>query len=278
MSEKSVDLRDGMHAPRTVAQGHPEPSVHPDGRTVSLEGAFNVRDLGGIATSGGASTRRGIVYRGDALDWLTARDEDKLFGELSIGTIIDLRTRGEAGGDGLADARHFPAVKALSIPLIPDERADLEPFPFGDPEAVGRHYIRYLGIPGSPAVEVILAVTSSLDRGVPVLFHCAAGRDRTGVVAALLLLLARGRAEEIVQDYMDSNLHAAEVSRHLMHNPLYQRTDVDNDPGFVDRRAIRRFMKLLRAEFGGAAAWAEAAGINRMTLDTLRHRMVLPSR
>src|SRR5690606_28096274 len=64
----------------------------PRDREVRLEGAFNVRDLGGLAVTRRMVTTRRLVYRADSLDSLTERDGELLFGELGIGTIIDLRT------------------------------------------------------------------------------------------------------------------------------------------------------------------------------------------
>src|SRR5262245_35492281 len=94
----------------------------PGRRGVALAGAFNVRDLGGLRTANGRVTRTGLVYRGDCLDWLTAADREELFERRRVATLIDLRTHQEAGGDGLADARRFPEVRSISIPLIPDDR------------------------------------------------------------------------------------------------------------------------------------------------------------
>src|SRR5687767_12507376 len=105
---------DSEHRSRVDA-AHPAGRAH--ARVLPLEGAFNLRDLGHLPVRGGKSTRCGLLYRADSLDWLTPGDRRLLFDELGVGTVIDLRTRREAGGDGLSDVRLLPDVRVLSIPL-----------------------------------------------------------------------------------------------------------------------------------------------------------------
>jgi protein-tyrosine phosphatase len=62
---------------------------------IELQGAYNVRDLGGLRTKDGRITRPGVIYRGDSLDKITPGDEKILFDKLGIGTIVDLRTQAE---------------------------------------------------------------------------------------------------------------------------------------------------------------------------------------
>ena len=239
-------------------------------RDLRLDGAFNARDLGHLPVRGRRSVRCGSLYRADALDWLTPDDRHLLFDVLSIGTVIDLRTLREAGGDGRSDARLFPAVRTLSIPLIPDREMELEPFPIGDPAAVAHHYLGYLDDGGVEARLVLEAIAESIDAGTPVLFHCAAGRDRTGVVAALVLLILGVTKQGVVSDYLESNRHAERLAARLSANPMYQHHErLDTTVVRVDRRAISTFMKLLDARYGGAREWARTAGISDAVIDGL---------
>ena len=104
-----------------ITPGHParlSPITRPNrtAREVQLEGAFNIRDLGGLPVGRRERTTSGLVYRADSLDSLTDGDRATLFGDLGIGTILDLRTPEEAGGDGLSDARLFPTLRVFSYP------------------------------------------------------------------------------------------------------------------------------------------------------------------
>jgi protein-tyrosine phosphatase len=250
-----------------------------DGRHVRefrLDGAFNVRDLGHVPVRGRRSVQCGLLYRADALDWLTPDDRHLLCDVLSIGTVIDLRTLRESGGDGRSDARLFPAVRTLSIPLIPDREMELEPFPVGDPTAVAHHYLGYLDGGGVEARRVLEAIAESVDAGTPVLFHCAAGRDRTGVVAALVLLILGATNQGVAADYLESNRHADRLTERLSANPMYRHHErLGTRATMVDRRAIVTFMKLLDARYGGARGWARTAGISDAMVDGLTKILVV---
>lgn len=254
----------------------PQIRSKPTDRVVRLEGAFNVRDLGGLSVGRNAETTRGLIYRADSLDSLTHSDRDLLFDQLRIGTILDLRTPEEAGGDGLSDARLFPSLRVFSYPVIPDGRIGVEPFPVGDAGAVAKHYLEYV-VDRAPIVAgVVKEISASVRDGIAVLFHCAAGRDRTGVVAAVVSSLLGVADRDIVTDYVESNRQAEEVSQRLTLNPLYRGDEAAASSGtnLVDPAAIRRFLELFRAEFGSPKAWAQASGIDLITLDQLRHAMV----
>jgi protein tyrosine/serine phosphatase len=265
----------GSQLARGDKEHTPHPVAGPHARVLPLESAFNVRDLGHLPVRGRKSTRCGLLYRADSLDWLTPADRDLLFDELGIGTVIDLRTRGEAGGDGRSDARLFPDVRVQSIPLIPDEEMAVEPFPVGDPSAVAEHYLGYLDGGGIEARGVIEAIAESIDAGTPVLFHCAAGRDRTGVVAALVLLIVGVTKQGVVSDYLESNRFAKELTQRLSRNPMYRHHErLDTSATKVDRRAIARFIELLAERYGGAREWARSAGIPDDTIDRLTKNLV----
>ncbi len=95
---------------------------------VELQGAYNVRDLGGLRTRDGRRTKHGVIYRGDSLDGITPADARTLFDKLSIGAIVDLRTKAETelGGQSLPVPRYRYSV-------LPEGRLGLEPFPSDDP-------------------------------------------------------------------------------------------------------------------------------------------------
>lgn len=247
-------------------------------REVQLTGAFNVRDLGGIPAAGDRIIVPGLVYRSDSLDSLTDGDKVRLFGELRIGAVLDLRTPEEAGGDGRSDARLLPGLTVQSFPVIPDGRIGVEPFPAGDAEAVAKIYLEYVVDRAEIVGGAVNAVAASVCGGVPALFHCAAGRDRTGVVAAVLLSLLGVDDDGIVADYVESNRRAEQVSQRLTLNPLYRNDDADPVRGshLVDPVAMRRFLELYRTEFEGPDRWARYAGIRPETLAAMRGTLLAP--
>jgi protein-tyrosine phosphatase len=165
-------------------------------RRVEIEGAYNVRDLGGYETADGRRTRWRTFLRADSLHRLTASTQARLVG-YGLRTVVDLRRTAEtevepnvfAGstevryhhknmmGDSLADptgAVAYPARVVNFYNLILDERID--------------------------QIGETLAILAAPDKGTA-LFHCAGGQDRTGIIAALLLGLAGVPATTIAEDY-----------------------------------------------------------------------------
>src|SRR5271166_3460663 len=106
---------------------------------VELKGAYNVRDLGGLRTKDGRVTRHGLIYRGDSLDSITPADAANLFDKLSIGSIVDLRTKAETELSGLL----FP-VPRYRFSVLAEGRLGLEPFPSDDPAELAKVYLSNL--------------------------------------------------------------------------------------------------------------------------------------
>ncbi|MFF8608904.1 tyrosine-protein phosphatase [Streptomyces sp. NPDC015346] len=160
-------------------------------RHLDWEGCFNTRDLGGIPTRDGRTTARGALVRSDAVHRLTARGWQRLW-EYGVRTVIDLRNADEPG----EDAAPRPAgLTTLRIPLHPAGAVTDGIWGRGTPLAY-RAFLR--AHPGQTAA-VLAAVAAAKEGGV--LFHCAVGRDRTGLVSLVLLALAGVSPAEIAADY-----------------------------------------------------------------------------
>jgi len=255
-------------------------------RLVPLVGSFNFRDLGGYAVADGGSTRWGRLYRADALHELTPADVVHL-GELGLRTVVDLRTEREVARTGRGPLEpgdvvfhHLAVVKeGVAGDGSPDGTADGEavaaPAPAGDDLA--ERYLWYLDVGRDALVEALSLMGG--DEHYPLVFHCAAGKDRTGVLAALVLeILGVGRGD-IVADYVIT----AERLRLIMERWLA-------DPGFAERMArvpasrfsveaatMEAFLDRLQAEFGGARQWALGAGVPAGVLDRMTDLLVGPT-
>ncbi len=240
-----------------------------------FNGLFNFRDLGGLALNDGRTTRHRLVYRSDALDRISPNDRLHIIQDLEVNTIIDLRTAEEADGDGLQDSRIFPQLETYHLSLMPEGRIGREPFPDGrDPEALAEGYYKNL-IEGAPTIGKIFGVIAeSADKNLPVIFHCAAGRDRTGLIAALLLSLIGAKDDEIVRDFTKSNRHAHHIAARLEQNPLYGTANQTGlGPALLQAQTMEIFLELLRSRNGGASAWADSVGVPTPAIDVLRARL-----
>jgi protein-tyrosine phosphatase len=167
-------------------------------RNVGLLGATNFRDLGGYVGAGGARTRWGRVFRADAL--VLEEPDFEAFRLLGVRSIVDLRSDAEreVTPNRLPDGEHIleaiPLMSSTTVPLptIDEMLADGETF-------LADIYVRLL----EHAALIFGRILSSLadEARLPAVFHCAAGKDRTGMVAALLLSVLGVSEEDILDDY-----------------------------------------------------------------------------
>jgi protein-tyrosine phosphatase len=225
---------------------------------VELDGAYNVRDLGGLRTLGGGLTKSGAIYRGDSLDHISHDDETVLFDRLGIRAVIDLRTSTEAGSPGWLRR----PVSYLRYPLIDDGRLGREPLPSDNPRELARVYLNNASDGARAIKDIFTALRQYLRQNVPCIFHCAAGRDRTGIISALLLDLVGVRQADIAADYVQSNRHARQVTRRLAENPLYSNNSVPpSEVILLDRESILSFLRLIADERGGSAQFLESCGL-----------------
>jgi protein-tyrosine phosphatase len=234
-------------------------------RLVALSGAFNFRDLGGYPTRSGRVTRWGRLFRSDTLHQLTAGDVE-ILRALGLATIVDLRTSGELGRTGRGPMASEPIdYRHLSVIREGEGEAMAAPAPPGH-ELTAR-YLWYLDR-GREALVEALSLLADPAR-LPLVFHCAAGKDRTGVLAALVLDILGVEPDVIVADYV--------VTAGRMDLILARyRADLDLAPTMekvppsrfgVEAATMERFLGELHERFGGARAWATASGVAPRALD-----------
>lgn len=162
------------------------------GRHITLEGTLNLRDVGGYATADGGETRWRILRRADSLHRLPPHAQEELL-SYGVRTIIDLRRDFEVG--------HWPNVFASSSG-VRYVRVDLAP-PGGTTEVTDSPLeASYRAILAGRQQEIrrIFQLLAE-DDGFPAVIHCTVGKDRTGLIVALLLGLAGVDAETIALDY-----------------------------------------------------------------------------
>ena len=237
---------------------------------VELQGAYNVRDLGGLRTRDGRQTKPGLIYRGDSLDSITPADVSVLFGKLGIGGIVDLRTKAENELSGL----EFPVTRHR-FSVLAEGRLGQEPFPSDDPVELAKVYLNNIE-GGRPAVKgTFEVIADDLRTGVATLFHCAAGRDRTGIMAALLLGVVGVTDGQIAMDYVQSNRNARRVTKKLAENPLYANHETHRgEVILLDERTILGFMRLLRANAGGPRQFVLDSGVSEETISVIEDYFV----
>jgi protein-tyrosine phosphatase len=238
-------------------------------RAIRLEGAFNVRDLGGLQTSSGDTVRMGRLYRADSLSTLTDHDLELLAGK-SLATVIDLRTSYELqkhGATRLVDS----GAHHVHIPILEGDMSDQgiheRPESLGDlyAQMVERDSARFVGI-----FETIADPART-----PAVIHCTAGKDRTGVTTALILGLLGVPKETIVADYIltDANMTAMLEFRAKAGTPL----GFGNIPDHYHRampETMIDFLTVLEERWGTIDAYLDHIGVPTEARNAIRETML----
>jgi rhodanese-related sulfurtransferase len=240
-------------------------------RLVALEGAFNFRDLGGYPSRDGQHTRWGRLYRSDTLHELTEADL-KVIRELGLTTVIDLRTPKELARTGRGLLGPEP-IGFHHLSVLGEAMA--APAPVG--EDLSARYRWYLDV-GRVSLTEALTLIGDPAR-LPLVFHCAAGKDRTGVLAALVLDLAGVDHRVIVEDYVITASRMEPIlDRFRRSDPEAAERLAQVPPATygVEAVTMQSFLDDLDGEFGGARAWAETAGVPTATLDRIPELLLEP--
>jgi protein tyrosine/serine phosphatase len=243
-------------------------------RWLELEGADNVRDLGGLPLTGGGQTRFGRLVRASTLQHLTAADVAHLVGDVGLRTVVDLRLPGEAAAEGSALAGRAD-VDYLSLPVWSADRVPADVVASAAEMDVVDHYLALL----DGSVDALIgACRVFADPGrVPALFHCAAGKDRTGVLAALVLDASGVTPAAIVADYALTAQRLDLIRERLSRLETYRRMRaVSTGRGVMtaDADTMARFLERLHRDHGGAGSWLLAHGLSTAELDALRASLV----
>jgi len=238
-------------------------------RHIELEGAYNVRDLGGYTTRSGKVTRWRRVFRADSLHRLTPEDQQKL-NALGIKTVLDLRRPDEVS----LLPNIFATTNGVTythIALFGNPPRSLRA---PAPPSLAAIYRHLLDDAWQPLVMIFRHLAAHSDQ--PLLFHCTAGKDRTGLIAALLLASADVTFDQIAADYamskrfiepMMDELRAGRPA--MIDVSAYERL-LDAEPG-----AMLETLGYLQSVYGGSISYLRTIGLSEDEIARLR-RMLLP--
>lgn len=232
------------------------------------DGAFNLADLGGLPLVGGGSTRHGQIYRSGAPEYLSNAGWAEAL-EAGLTTVIDLRNPEEIKRENHHPVIDESALTGVSIINLPTEDPHDPEFmkvcgPWLDhprsypdnlyfyPEKFGRIFRHIARADGS------------------VLFHCAGGRDRTGMVAAILLRLAGVEADAIADDY-ERGFRG--VNEHLQDNPSHSKVRMHSIEELEERIIGRRTELISWIENFDSRTYLSKLGLDQSEIDGLATRL-----
>src|SRR5262245_8507283 len=239
-------------------------------RTISLEGCLNFRDLGGYPTADGRLVRWRQLFRSDALHLLSQGDVAHIRDELGVRDVIDLRSTYELRSEGSGPLA-TEGLRHHHVPLFDgDTRQGKEQ---ASRISLADRYVFLAEFARAPIARVL---TILADADAPAIYHCAAGKDRTGVISAIVLGVLGVADPVIVADYAATQENLDAIIDRLMSLEGY-RTMLDNLPPdtlHAEPETMIEFLDRLRTRYGSMEAYALAAGVTSTAVERLRLRLL----
>jgi len=238
-------------------------------RRIVLEGAVNFRDQGGYPTENGRFVKWRRLFRSDSLHDLTESDVQTITGTLGLTTIVDLRSINSV----LEDGRGLLALSGIAYHNYPFlERRGIEPPTSGsDPgERLTAIYQWILLNAGTLMAQAFNALAQDVNQ--PALFHCNAGKDRTGVLGATLLSVLGVSREDVVADFLMTNEVIDGILARIKKMPGFQ--DSTRDGIMAPQSAIEKFLDVMQRDFGGPESYLLRHGVQQETMNGFKESML----
>jgi protein-tyrosine phosphatase len=248
--------------------------ARPGDRSLSWDGCLNVRDLGGLRVEGSGVTRHGAVLRADSIRKLSDAGWQALL-DHGVSCIVDLRFHSELAAD---PPRDIPIdVVHLSVLPEPDSEVWKEMDAIGDAEpdvATGTRavYLEFLERFRVKFAQAIEAVASAPEG--PVVIHCVGGKDRTGLVSALVLRLAGVSIADVAADYAlsEHNLRS-EASEWIEMAATQEERSRRERRSHTPPEAMIGVLEELERRYGHVAGYLRAGGAPERVLEKMRKRI-----
>ncbi|MEV3980675.1 tyrosine-protein phosphatase [Nonomuraea sp. NPDC049758] len=241
-------------------------------RHIEFTNLRNFRDVGGYATEDGRTVRWQRLYRADSLGWL-AGDDLRAFHALRVRTVIDLRHPAEVERAG-----RVPETEGLRYRNLPIEGRPWDIARFSEELGVERYLAdRYLEVTEDGVENLRAAVeTVAVADNAPVVIHCAVGKDRTGLLTALILSLVGVAEDDIIADYALTGL----ATERFIADQRTRHPDALLWPGFgrAPAQAMRLFLDDLIDRHGSVEGYVTGVlQVDRATIAELRENLLTDS-
>jgi protein-tyrosine phosphatase len=248
-------------------------------RVLSFESIANFRDLGGYQSRGGRITAWRRLYRSGGLLHMTEKDKAFLKNDIQLKTVVDLRSPEEP--KKLQEIRLLEEIGAkyfnvqFKWPVADYYKKEMDLYAStSNMGVVYLHRIRHEGF--AKRLFSILEILAD-PQYYPLLFHCGAGKDRTGVLAAMLLNLLGVSDEDVISDYVLTDPSMEDVKQRICSDPETS-DDVRNLPDFTWRappQFMETFLKGLKEEYGSAAGYLRKYGADKTLVRRLEKALLV---
>jgi len=249
---------------------------------IELQGVVNVRDVGGLPTEDGGRIRSGVLIRSANLTDITEADVARLVDELGVRRVIDLRTDVEIAQSGRHLLHEAAGVTVHELSLYRDN-----PETASKPDAVvpwaGERYrdgrppqvAAYLAYLERRPDSIVAALRAIAEPEGGTVVHCAAGKDRTGMIVALALSVAGVPHELIAADYAQTQSQIDRIVEQLARNGLYNlhTTDPDQIPPAA-AEVMAQALAAIAEDHGDVLSWLSGQGWTEQDTQALRGKLV----
>lgn len=250
--------------------------VHDEGRDCAVPTLRNFRDIGGLRTLDGRRVRTGLLFRSATPVFLTERESRWLVDDLGLRLRIDLRSRSEVTQESSRELGRRER-RVLNLPIGAGEQWKRDERIDALGERVAAYYLRFLQHTPRSFVAAVSALAAQ--DGVPALVHCTAGKDRTGVLLAVLLAAIGISHDDIVADYARTAPELPALFAQLRQLPGYQEriAVLPEESHTADPESMIAFLKGLQGTYGGAADYLRRSGATDEMLDALSRKLLEPA-
>lgn len=243
-----------------------------DPREISVDGLVNIRDIGGLVTHDGRTVRSGRVFRSDNPKALTDVGRQEFRDRVNPTTVIDLRMSLEVDREGYELDEH---VTIVNCPMTPQSGVNEEQILAGLCDNLIDDYMKQIDVNGRFVAQALSLIAESSNQ--PVVVHCTAGKDRTGIIIAMLLDILGVPHETIVADYHLTTRNMAPVLERIRNAPVFKENGLASAPDWIfasEPETMQGFLARMTETYGGAEGWALRQGISPELLTQVRADLV----
>jgi len=236
-------------------------------RDVLLSGVYNVRDLGGLPCRDGSLTRRGVFLRGDSPHWLTIPAREQLLAQYHVQTVIDLRSTRET----VQHPSPFDHDARITYVAVPLQTTGVRMFDLRQITQLHLYYQHLIRTAHAPLRRVFETLA---DAPATTYFHCRIGKDRTGIVTAMLLDLVGVSADVIIDDYLQTTTNIVPLIAQYAHErPFFIRKSLYE--GLFEARAetMQRTLFYLQQRYGSVDGYMQHIGVSAHHIARLRAKL-----
>lgn len=245
-------------------------------RWIELEGPSNFRDLGGLPTTDGGRVRTGLLFRSDSLALLSEGDVAHLTDDLGLRRVVDLRSAPEIGRHGQADLG-VVGIEIVHAPIVDETRGEQRDIEDPARLTLDRIYLLMLDRFRTRFGAAVAALADPEHQ--PAVFHCAAGKDRTGLIGAMILEVCGVERDLVVEDFLLTNDRMdTMIDRHRAHADARAKDpEIEVQTLFPTPENVALTLAGIDEAYGSSAEYLAGAGLGAAGVAALRDRLVEPA-